>query len=410
MLSIVKRFSLGVLGPAFSSAANLLLSLTILISLSSEVFGDFAFFVILTAFGFSIINALIGTPLSILINKEYKEQGSLLYFISGSLLLSVGLSIIIFLSIGKGSVNKEILLYSLASFFMLFRWSARTICHANSLPKNVMLSDFVYSLGIFITALFVYVTDSVTIDKVLMGIIFSSVLSQFFFGGKYIYWLKSGFYTFEPNKLYSSFKVYGRWSFVGVCSTEATTNMHSYIISIFFGAKAFAPIAAAALLYRPVSVVILSLTQMERPILSRLINANCTEKLASRYKNYKRMIQVSFVINLVAVMIFFGFYPTELLSEKYNYNEFILVSMFISIVIILRVLRSCVSGLIQASGELKLLSSVFIKSACIAFIFVPILTFHFGVIGSIYGIIVAELSACIFIYRLKTKIFGRYYD
>lgn len=410
MLNIIQRFSLGVLGAGFSSAANLLLSLSILLSQTSETFGEFAFFVILTAFGFAIINALIGTPLSILINKEHKAQSSLLYFIGGSLILSLSLSIIIFFSIGKGAINQEIVLYAQASFFMLFRWSARTVCYANSLPKNVMLSDFIYALGIFITALFVYVVDEAKIENVLVGVVSSAVASLFFFGGKYIYWLKSGFYIIDLNKCYASFKQYGRWSFVGVLSTEATANMHAYIISIFFGAKAFAPIAAATLLYRPISVVILSLTQMERPILSRLMMANSTEILVNRYRTYKRMIQVSFVINLITVILFFYFYPEELLSEAYHYDEFILVSFLISIVITLRVLRAYVSGLIQAAGELKLLSSVFIKSACIAFIFVPLCSFYFGVIGSIYGVIVAEISACILIYRLKTTIFGRDYD
>jgi len=404
MSELFKRFSVGVLGAAFSSAANLLLSLIVLLTQTSETFGVFAFFQILVGFGFGAVNSIIGSPLSILIGKHRLKQNDLLSFIGFLFLLSFLVALLIFIIFIFISVDLYTAsLYSVASFLMLFRWGGRTVCHANSLPVLVMKSDFVYSLFIFAGAITIFFNDEITIQPVISCLIIGSFLSVFFLGKQFCQWTLAGIFNFDTQIFYVHFKQYGRWSFTGVCATEITANTHAYIVIFFFGAIAYAPIAAAFLLFRPVMVVIMSLTQMERPGLAGLINSKATSALQVKYRQFSTMIFISFIVNVIIVFIFFTFYPHELLSGRYDYSVLLEMAIITSFIVFLRVYRAPISALIQASGEFKVLAKIVSISAVVAILTVIVFSFVFGVQGAMFGILISEAVLCILITKIKNK-------
>src|SRR5690606_21908036 len=64
-------------------------------------------------------------------------------------------------------------------------------------------------------------------------------------------------------------RLQSKWALVGVASTEATANSHAWLVTFTAGPASFAPIAAAALLFRPVGLCAMALTQLERPLLAK---------------------------------------------------------------------------------------------------------------------------------------------
>ena len=54
-------------------------------------------------------------------------------------------------------------------------------------------------------------------------------------------------------------------------TVEVTTNIHQYLIVLLQGAAALAPVAAAGLFLRPMTLVQTSLAQIERPRLAAVV-------------------------------------------------------------------------------------------------------------------------------------------
>jgi hypothetical protein len=77
----------------------------------------------------------------------------------------------------------------------------------------------------------------------------------------------------EVTRYAAVWRPHAPWSPLGVVSTEAAANAHVYIITLQRGPYAFAPLAASALLIRPITVAMNALTEFERARMARQLGA-----------------------------------------------------------------------------------------------------------------------------------------
>jgi O-antigen/teichoic acid export membrane protein len=164
------------------------------------------------------------------------------------------------------------------------------------------------------------------------------------------------------DEFIGAFSTHGRWALVGVLSTEATSNAHAYILAVFYGAAAFAPIAAVALLFRPVGVVLLALTQFERPRMARHMKSHAPRKLAAAVHFFHATSLLLWAGNAVAVLLA-TFLSPSIVGSDYRPQELQIAAGLMLLITLCRSLRAAESATLQAAGHFRQLAIVTLVSA-----------------------------------------------
>ena len=179
-----------------------------------------------------------------------------------------------------------------------------------------------------------------------------------------------------------------RWALLGVFTTEATANAHVYLITFFQGSEAFAPIAASALLMRPVNVAQNALSDFERPQMARLIGQRNWSDLRRSVTWFKRALGAIWLGSVVFSLVLFLTEPRVLFPARYDLRQVATAAALWTAVAALRLWQTPPSVMLQAAGEFRplALASVWSSIVCAASVCVLILTT--SALWSIAGLIV----------------------
>lgn len=411
MKEFITRFLLGSFGSLYSAGANLAVALIALLTQPPEVFGAYAFFQVLVGLAYSILNATIGTPISISINKDKIQKSELGFLLITSNLICLIAAATTYVSFYFFlGITELASIFSITTFALTLRWSARLLSHSIMMPRRVMVSDIIYSTSILIGACALLLYDNFSFSLVMNIISIGAFISILSFGKELYFWQIQAFISPDIQQAKQAFLKYGRWSTLGVVATEITANFHSYLVTFMYGPKAFAPIAAALLLFRPTMVVITSLTQMERPAFSRMISDKNILGIQRKIRGFSMMVAIAVFLNLAVGVLIALSVPQQIIESKYEYYPLIVSSILWAIIFLLRSYRGPISALIQAMGELKQLSFVFVFGAVVSITSVVVISFFYGAVASLIGVIFAELAVCILISNLRLKVIGKSYE
>lgn len=191
---------------------------------------------------------------------------------------------------------------------------------------------------------------------------------------------------------------------VGVVSTEATANAHSYVVTALLGPAAFAPIAAATLLFRPIPLVILSLTQLERPRISQLLRDRRVEAAWRALQPFRWVAFAVWTGNVVLALVVVGFFLELVVRGDYDPQTITVATLFWCLIMGLRCLRGPESALVQANGDFGPLSKVTVVSCLVTLPAVLLLVHLWGAVWSLAGIAGGEVVAALLTTRLARKL------
>lgn len=399
----LKKLVMGILGPGLFSGVNLLLSVYVLYYFSAAEFGFFAFFQILIALSTSLVSATIGTPLSILKNKHKLKISDLYSFVNFSLVLSLLLSILMFCILLEVSKQIELAAYAMtAVLFSGLRNVGRFYHLANHRSKRASAIDVVYSIVALFGLLYLALIDTQTFSDLFFLVVIGHAVSLFTTGKVFALWLLRGVSRFDFTSLKLHMGVYGRWSLLGVLSTEATANSHSYILTFLLGTTAFAPVAMAMLMFRPILVLTNALVQIERPALAKLFANNELPKARRKIKSFQKISLLALLLNTVLVHVALQWGPLIFLQNKYDMKQLIVITCIWTVVIVLRTLRAPLSAATQALGNFKGLFNIYAISGLLSLALTTVLVLHYGIEVSLLGIVIAEsLVLVLLVFELK---------
>jgi O-antigen/teichoic acid export membrane protein len=400
-----KRYILAIGGTAGVSLANFLLSGVLLLFVSPGSFGLFAFIQVIIALGYGISNALIGSPLMYFVNRgesqhEYTIESYFKFNIAFCLLCSLALFGALYLTMDSALTA---LYFSLAAGLLWYRWFGRSYKNTVHQPEIVAISDISYSLITLLGVIILYFNQLVSLQNFALLQVISALIGIMALG-------KSVLCTQVKSFVHGSFSIFkqgfvekGKHSLLGVITTEATANAHSYIVVIFFGPAAFAPLAAGLLLFRPVPILISTLTQLERPKIAQRLKAGLFKQALKIVTQFRLIILVSWFFNAVLALIVIMFFADLILKDNYDFNTVLFAVGLWAAITGFRCLRGPDSALLQANGDFKPLSLVTLKSAGLTLPLVFILTYLFGPKWSLFGILVGELIAVTLTMQLARK-------
>lgn len=406
LLNIGRRVSLSMIGPLSVAASNFLLSLVLIPHLPAHDYGTFAFVMVVVNFGYSFANATTSTPLSIVLNQQGADHEHLSAVLAKAALvfaLVEGLAITGLVT----ALSKDWLagvMFGAFSVIASIRWFARSHAYAVHKPKMAALSDIVNSGAMIIASGSLFFIGQITLVEVGLALTIVSFAgsSTVLAVGKAIDLRKM---IAAPMKDYLPiWREQAWWALVGVVSTEMTANAHSYIVTLIAGPAAFAPIAVAALCWRPLSTVFTAMTQIERPVIARHLAANDMPKAMKAVKTFSLTVFASLAVNAVAVIVVIAFFLQMLLKGKYDRNSVLASIAIWFVIMIARSIRTPPSILIQAAKEFKKLAHTSIIAAPATLIGATALIFLVSPIASLGGVLLGEIVMTANVLMLARKV------
>ncbi|WP_434931611.1 hypothetical protein ACRWQM_06365 [Shewanella sp. HL-SH5] len=401
-----KRALAAIGGSAGLALTSLVMALCLIQKGSVEEYGLFAFLLVTQALANGISNAILGSPSLIALSENTPQAAQK---VRSFMLVNLFLSCI-FAALQAAIVLSFVdsigiaLVYAASAFITTLRWFGRAYCNNSHQHSKVVKSDALYSLVSLTAAVTIFFAGNVSLFSFGLVTAAAAVLALPALGFDY---LKLQFVSAFNAGLYGfvqGFQQQGKHALLGVLTTEGTLNSHSYLVTLLLGPAAFAPIAAAALLFRPVIVVLNSLTQIERPRLRSMLAVHRFEDAKKSLSRF-RLINIAFwllncIVALVVLLFFINIYWKDALSQP----ALIWAAIFISLIRLSRSVSSPFNVFLQAADKFKDLSLVSVKSSLLAVPLVYVSLLVFTPSFSLLGILLGELFALCLLLRLYRRV------
>lgn len=386
------RYGLSTFGPLAMSLAHFIAALLLLRSLQPAAFGIFSFALILVPLCLSMSGALIAASATGALRMGTLGEAELAMHLKGNALLgTISAAVLFLLMISSGASWDVALLLGVYAAAMTLRWFARTYMYITYKPRHVAASDLVYSCLLILGLLGLSITHRLnpTGAAIVLAVsaTFAFVAIGMTFLGMQIRAIRNG----SLLGYRAIWRDLTRWSLLGVVSTEITANAHAYLVTFISGPKAFALLAVGSLFMRPVSLCLTALPDLERPAMARSIFAGDNVGAYRRMREFRAAsVAVWFgTVALTAAALIWV--PHLFLKQEYDQQQVFIVVALWSVIMIVRLLRTPESVLLQAAREFRPLSSASLWSSVFSVVLTLVLLLTLGPVASLLGILVGDL-------------------
>lgn len=404
----LKRILTAVSGTGSMAAANLMIALLLLNSVSAAQFGVFAFAQIVISLGYAISNATLGSPLTVAINREEVQhrhrQLNESYFRANALLSLAGSAIVFAVVLAFNETASVAALFALAACVQWIRWFGRAHAHASHDHGRVVLSDATYSVVLVSGAAWIFLFGQPTIGLIAAIQSLAALAGLVLLGRPFLSGQMGGLFSGRITPFLSGFRNHGRHALVGVSTTELTSNAHAYVVTLMLGPAAFSPLAAALLLYRPTPLVLQTMTQVERPRLGHLMREENRSEAARSITRFRWIASGVWLINIAVALVVSLFFLDKIVGETHSPQLIAQAAMFWAIITGLACVRAPASALLQANGDFRALSHATIISSLVTLPTVILLTYALGAVWSLMGVVVGEVVAAVLLTRMAKRL------
>lgn len=379
-----------IIGTVSLAVANLVFSLLLLRYGSAEEFGSFAMLQISQGLAFGVSNALLGAPLLLFLKHPVHTDAGLQGFFAANVILIIPCALI------QGAIALSLGLFLPETFwammmlcFGVMRWFGRHYCLSTH-PQSTVCSDLLTALLMLAGATLLWWKEAVTLVSTLQICTVSQGLGVLALGKRHFTLLMRSTLTHQWRHVRVGVKRQGRPALLGALSLEATANGHSYLISLIAGPAAFAPIAAAALLFRPTLVLQGAMAMYERPVLVRGIFQSAAADVYLSFTQLRQWALFSWLANLLLVALLMLWPEHGLWSSSEQPAMYLILGLW-SVIMLVRSFRLAPATLLQAGDKFALLARVCTLAAFFALPGVACLVVFFGAPSSLWALLMAEL-------------------
>jgi hypothetical protein len=387
MCAALFRYGPATIGPLSVSIVHFLATLLMLQELGLSEFGLFALILVAVQFGFGLSNALIGTPFMVRVNRGDGQEA---LFFKTNLLLSLAVGLVC--ALGAIMMRAQDVAQATGAFSALavMRWFWRSYFYALHKPMRAAFSDLVYALTLALALSGLWLTE-VTMSASLWAFALAAAVALVACGPTVFAVQGRAILMGRLINYAGIWREQSRWTLLGVVSTEATANAHAWLVTLVAGPAAFAPLAAAALFFRPVGLCITSLTQLERPPMARALAAGeplLAQGIARRFR--KAMILVWGGTVLMALGILW-WWPSLVIKEGYDLSTILWAVGFWAMINLLNSWRAPDSAFLQAANALQPLATASVWSGIATVASVVVLMSFFDPLASMLGVLLGQI-------------------
>ena len=388
------RYSQAAIGPIATAGAQFALSLVLLRQLAPAAFGSFAFLLVASQLSWGFWTALFSAPLPLLLTTgDQRTRDTMEQCLFATNLIAAVLATLVFggLAVALALPPLAALLYAIYGSVALLRWFGRTYGYVTGTPLRTMLSDLTYSAVLIAGGAIMALTGSASLPFVYATLLVSAAAGLLPFGIRY---MVAQFVRVKLRLIggyLPVWKQHSGWSLLGVLTTEATVNAHVYIVTALLGPKAFAPLAASALMIRPIGVAMNALSEFERAQMARQIGARRIAEAIGSVRLFRWVLVAAWIGTAAIIAAMVRWSPHLLFPRQYDLRYETIGAVLWLIVAGMRLIRAPESALLQAAGEFRPLAFASVGSCGFSVAGVFVMLMIFGPLWSIMGIFIGEV-------------------
>jgi O-antigen/teichoic acid export membrane protein len=397
-------YFVAVAAPGFVAVAQFIAQIALLRFGTTTEFGLFSFLLVCTLFGYGLSNAIVSTPFTVSLKQGavFQVQSDVFFCVNFMLCLAFTAILAVICVLLEAPPWGYVLAVNAGA--ALCRWFGRAVAYAQLRPKLAAVSDIVYSTVLLTATVTLVYSKSLSPLALSVAFVAANFVSLIVFGRDFFC---NHYRTLIAPVLapyVSVWEAQSRWMLLGVASAEATSNAHAYIVSIFWGPAAYAVIANAALLTRPTSLAVTSLTQLVRPTMYNLIEeGKVPQAVHTRNKLLLSLVAVS-TLNAILILVVLQFFSSLMVQEQYDLGEFKLVSALLVAQAVVVVAQAPYNVFLQAAKQYRDLAFTSLLSALLSILLVFLIAWHFHSALSVLGVILGQLTMTIGVHRLARRV------
>ena len=173
----------------------------------------------------------------------------------------------------------------------------------------------------------------------------------------------------------------GKDALIGTFTLELSQNSHSYLISLFAGPQAFAPIALANLVFRPFAVVMAGLVQSERPLFSKLLIEKKMAEVQQACSKLQKIVLSCLAVNVCIAAVAMYLYEEQIIEKVGHFDSFQLILSIMVLICLLRTFRFPIALLFQSLGAYGVIKNAVFASGLVSLSTVLACLFFGGVLS-----------------------------
>ena len=387
------RYGWAAAGPLSVAVCQFVLSLQLLRLLPQNAFGTFAFLMVTSQFSAGVWSALFCAPLPVLFAEDdHAARQATVRCLFATSLVGAILAAIVFTLLG---VTLDVPILASAFFaayaaVSLLRWYARAYAYTTGSPLKATVSDLVFSTSLLLGILWLARAASSGLETIYAVMAGSVVLGLGTFGVTFLAQLFRWPSLRDLLRYAEIWRRHSGWSLVGVVSIEATANAHAYIVTLAVGPSAFAPVAASALLIRPIAVVMNALTDYERRQIAQHIGQGEFQTVGHALRLFRYVLFAIWGASAIGGGGLLLFEPRLIFPARYEVNYLALGAVLWMIVACIRLLRTPESVLLQGAGAFRWLAYASLMSSGLSVVSVTVFLFTSGPMWSVAGVLIGE--------------------
>jgi len=394
---IIKSIIAG-LDQAVLTLTNFVTALILIQSLSKSDYGLYATLLPIILLFLAVQNALINTPMSILLIKKTDDKKTeyVNSLFTSQILVVLPLLCLIIAAVfilerfGFSSLNSVFVTsFSLAVVGLLLRDFLTSTYYANEIPPNALKTNFGYSvlflLSLLISSYLSFI--SLPFTYLFMG---TSALSIFLLKSK----LKFNITNLSLLKKYFLENwQFGRWAIMGIVITHLQTYSYIYIISLLLSSEAVAEISAARIFLTPLVLLPIGWGKISRPRGSKFKEQNKKDKIIK-----EQIIASGIFVIISAIYIFILIYFHDelrnmFLTENYDFDT----SFFLKwgIIVALRILANNASFGLMSIGRFDWMTKLEFVILILSITLIYMLIKVNGLTGALDSMMIISLVAVV---------------
>jgi len=401
--SLFGRFGLASLSSAIVSVSHLLIQLFSIHHLETAAIGTLAFLLVIIQFGYGLSNALVSTPYTIVVNQgDDADARSFDFFFPVNLMLAASQGLICAAIAWATASPSAALLFGLAGMLSLIRWFGRSNAYAHHTPARAARSDLAYA-GTILAGLLIAMRTGADMSAIGGMLVAASLVGLLPFGLAYL----GRHFAMAPGRALGAYrpvwKEQSAWTLVGVLSTEATSNSHSYIVTLLAGPTAFAPIAVGMLFFRPVNVCITALTQLERPRLTRAVARGDHGAAIRSERVFMAALVLLWLATCAVAAIALYAFPGLILKPTLDHRLVMIAVGLCALLSLVQCVQTPMSVMTQARKAFRPLAAQSMRSCGVGLIAVTLIVLGTAPVFSIGGVVLSQLVMTFGIWRLDRR-------
>ena len=401
--SLFGRFGLASLSSAIVSVSHLLIQLFSIHHLETAAIGTLAFLLVIIQFGYGLSNALVSTPYTIVVNQgDDADVRSVDFFVPVNLMLAASQGLICAAIAWATASPSAALLFGLAGMLSLIRWFGRSNAYAHHTPARAARSDLAYA-GTILAGLLIAMRTGADMSAIGGMLVAASLIGLLPFGLAYL----RRHFAMAPGRALGAYrpvwKEQSAWTLVGVLSTEATSNSHSYIVTLLAGPTAFAPIAVGMLFFRPVNVCITALTQLERPRLTRAVARGDHGAAIRSERVFMAALVLLWLATCAVAAIALYAFPGLILKPTLDHRLVMIAVGLCALLSLVQCVQTPMSVMTQARKAFRPLAAQSMRSCGVGLIAVTLIVLGTAPVFSIGGVVLSQLVMTFGIWRLDRR-------